>query len=226
MDATFLGQPITVGLNQFILAQIVGLAVLAFDFISFQQKDQRKYFVYTSFSSGLWVTMYALVGAQIPVLLVSAVSTIRNVIFWWALKNGSAKARMIARRTLYASLVLALVSSTMAIPAARPETRIFQVFLLVGVLAFVVGQYMPGIYPLRITSLFYALTLILVNTPLDTFNPVGIIIEVNKIVAIAVFFYIYFRKQKAKQAIADRRPTALSLGIPVDQTVDNLVTAA
>jgi len=211
---TFLGQPITVGMNQFILAQIVGLGVLIFDFWSFQQKDQRKYFCYTTFSSALWVAMYALVGAQIPVLLVSTISTLRNIIFWWALKNGQPRARMIARRTLYASLVLALISSTMAIPAARPGTRIFQVLLLFGVLSFVIGQYLPGIYPLRITSIFYAITLILVNTPLDTFNPVGIIIEVNKILAIVVFFVVLHRKNKAKAAIATRRPVALDLATP------------
>ena len=212
---SFLGQPITVGMNQFILAQIIGLGVMIFDFISFQQKDQRKYFQYTAMSSALWVTMYALVGAQVPVLLVSSVSTIRNVIFWWALKKDTPKARMIARRTMYTSLVLAVVSATIAIPAARPETRIFQVFLLVGVLSFVVGQYMPGIFPVRLTSIFYAITLILVNTPLDTFNPAGIIIEVNKILAIVVFFVVYAKKNKAKAEIAARKPVVLDLGIPV-----------
>jgi len=220
---TFLGQPINVGMTQFIIAQLVGIGVLVFDFISFQQKDQRKYFFYTAFSSGLWVAMYALVGAQIPVLLVSSISTIRNVIFWWALKNGTPKARMIARRTMYTSLVLALISSTMAIPAARPETRIFQVFLLLGVLSFVVGQYLPGIYPLRVTSVFYALTLILVNTPLDTFNPAGIIIEVNKILAIVVFFVVLHKKNKIKEAIATKRPAALDLATPVEE---NLALAA
>lgn len=207
----FLGMPITVSMDRFILAQLVGLAVLAFDFWSFQQKDQRKYFIYTTFSSALWVTMFALVGAQIPVLLVSLVSTIRNVIFWWALSEDSPKRRMIARRTMYASLVLALVSSTMAIPAARPETRIFQVFLLLGVLSFVVGQYLPGIYPVRVTSVFYAITVILVNTPLDTFNPIGIIIELNKILAIVVFFVVLGRKNKRKAELAAMKPAALAL---------------
>jgi len=210
---TFLGQPIEVPMAQFIIAQAIGLGVLAFDFISFQQKEQRKYFGYTAISSALWITMFALVGAQIPILLVSAVSTVRNVIFWWSLRIDSPKRRMIARRTMYTSLVLALISSTMAIPAARPGTRIFQVFLLFGVLAFVVGQYLPGIYPLRITSLFYAATIILVNTPLDTFNPVGIIIEVNKILAIVVFFVVLSRKNREIARLAALRPAALNLGL-------------
>jgi len=210
---TFLGQPIEVPMMQFIVAQAIGLGVLAFDFISFQQKNQRRYFGFTAISSILWVTMFALVGAQIPILLVSAVSAIRNIIFWWSTKVDTPKSRMIARRTMYTSLVLALVSSTMAIPAARPETRIFQVFLLFGVLAFVIGQYMPGIYPLRITSMFYALTVILVNTPLDTFNPVGIIIELNKILAIVVFFVILARKNKESARLAAIQPAALSLGL-------------
>jgi hypothetical protein len=220
---TFLGQPVTVGMTQFIIAQIVGLGVLAFDFWSFQQKDQRKYFVYTTFSSLLWITMYALVGAQIPVLLVASVSTVRNAIFWWALTQDTPKSRMIARRTMYTSLVLALVSASMAIPAAREGTRYLQVFLLLGVLSFVVGQYMPGYYPMRLTQLFYAVTLILLNTPLDTFNPMGIIIEVNKILAIVVFFVILHRKNKEKRAIASRRPVALGLAQPI---VDKVALAA
>jgi hypothetical protein len=213
MDS-FLGMPIIVSMDRFILAQIVGLAVLAFDFWSFQQKDQRKYFIYTTFSSALWVTMFALVGAQIPVLLVSLVSTIRNAIFWWALSADSPKRRMIARRTMYTSLVLAIISSFIAIPAARPETQIFQVFLLFGVLAFVIGQYLPGIYPVRITSVFYALTVILVNSPLDTFNPIGIIIELNKILAIVVFFAVLAKKNKEKARLAAIKPAALGLAIP------------
>lgn len=206
--------PILVSMDRFILAQVVGLAVLVFDFWSFQQKDQRKYFVYTTFSSALWVTMYALVGAQIPVLLVSAVSTVRNIIFWWSLRVDSPFRRMVARRTMYASLVLALAGSMIAIPAARPETRILQVFLLLGVLSFVIGQYLPGVYPVRVTSVFYALTVILVNTPLDTFNPVGIIIEVNKILAIAVFFVILGRKNREKRRLAAVQPAALALATP------------
>jgi len=210
---TFLGQPIEVPMMQFIIAQAIGLGVLAFDFLSFQQKVQRKYFGYTAVSSLLWVTMFALVGAQIPILLVSLVSTVRNVIFWWSLRVDSPKRRMIARRTLYASIVLALVSSVIAIPDARPGTRMFQVFLLFGVLAFVIGQYLPGIYPLRLTSLFYALTVILVNTPLDTFNPVGIIIEVNKILAIVLFFVLLARQNRETRRLAALKPAALSLGL-------------
>jgi len=210
---TFLGQPIVVPMTQFIIAQLVGVSVLIFDFLSFQQKSQRKYFAFTAMSSALWIGMFVLVGAQLPVMLVSIVSTIRNVIFWWSLRVDSPWRRMVARRTLYTSLVLALIASLIAIPAARPETRIFQVILLFGVIAFVVGQYLPGIYPLRITSIFYAITMILVNTPLDTFNPVGIIIEVNKILAIVVFFVVLGRQNRRTRELAAKRPAALSLGL-------------
>ncbi|MDR2722157.1 MAG: hypothetical protein LBB54_00285 [Cellulomonadaceae bacterium] len=210
---TFLGQPIEVGMHLFILAQVFGLAVLAFDFWSFQTTDQFTYFKRSTLSSFFWLLMYLFIGAQAPVLLVSGFSTLRNGIFTWAFSVDSPKRRMIARRTLYSSLVIAGVSAFIAIPAARQETQIFQVFLLIGVLAFVVGQYMPGVYPLRITAAFYAVTVLLVNTPLDTFNPVGIIIEANKILAIVVFFAIYFRKQKERNRLAGLQPAALSLGM-------------
>ena len=208
----FLGQPIVVPMTQFIIAQVIGLGVLAFDFISFQQKDQRKYFGYTAMSSLLWVTMFALVGAQIPILLVSAVSTIRNIIFWWALRKDTGKARMIARRTVYTSLAVALIAAIPAIIGTRPGTRGLQVLLLIGTLAFVVGQYMPGIWMLRISAVIYAITVGLVNSPLDTFNPVGLIIEANKILAVIIFFAIYFRKEKERARMAAIKPVALSLG--------------
>jgi hypothetical protein len=90
-----------------------------------------------------------------------------------------------------------------------------QLFLLFSVLLFVVGQYMPGVYFVRIAAIVYAVAVILLNTPLDTFNPMGIIIELNNILAVAVFFVGLSRKNHARRAIADAKPAALSLGTPV-----------
>jgi len=207
----FLGQAIEVPMMQFWIGQGLGLIVLLFDFLSFQQNDQRKYFFYTAFSSLFWIGMFGFVGAQLPVLLVACVSTIRNFIFWWALKADTPKARMIARRTVYCSLVLALIAAAITIPGVREGTVWVQIVLLITLLAFVCCQYMPGIWLVRISGIFYAGALIISNSGLDTFSLVGILIEANKIISILVFFAIYYKKKKKREVLAAIRPSALLL---------------
>ncbi len=207
----FLGMPIEVNLYRFIIGQLFGLAVLAFDFWSFQTPNQLSYFRRTTISSLLWVTMYLLIGAQLPIIIVTAVSTLRNIVFTTAFTLDTPRARMIARRTMYTSLVIALTASLAVIPNMRPETIPFQILLAITVTLFVIGQYMPGIWLIRIFGVAYSIAVLLLNTPLDTFNPAGIIIEVNKILAIAVFFVVYFRKKKESNRLAAIPPAALSL---------------
>jgi len=211
----FLGMPIEVDMTRFVIGQIFGLGVLVFDFWSFQAEKQLSYFRRTTVSSALWLTMYLIIGAQAPILLVTGFSTLRNVVFTWAFTKDTPRARMIARRTMYNSLAIAFVASVAVIPAMRPETIPFQVLLAITVVFFVVGQYMPGIWLVRISAVFYAIAVLLLNTPLDTFNPIGIIIEVNKLIAIGVFFFVYFRKQKESRRLAAIPPAALGLGTPV-----------
>ncbi|ACZ30877.1 hypothetical protein Xcel_1857 [Xylanimonas cellulosilytica DSM 15894] len=213
MDS-FLGMPIEVGMDRFILGQVFGLLTLVFNFAAYQADDQRKYFLRFTIGSAFWLAMYMTMGAQVPVMLVATFSTLRGVVFWWTLGKDSPRRRMIARRTMYTTLAIAGVASVVAIPAARPETQPFQVFLLIGVLLFVVGQYMPGVYLVRITAVVYAVAVLLLNTPLDTFNPVGIIIELNNLVSIAVFFVILARKNKHRARLAALRPAALALATP------------
>jgi len=209
---TFLGQAIEVNMTRFIIGQIIGLAVLGFDFWSFQTENQLSYFKRTLASSTLWVIMYFFVGAQLPIIMITAASVLRNSVFTWALIADTGKARMIARRVMYGSLAAVLILAVPTIINTRPGTRLLQVVLAVFTIGFVVGQYMPGIWMLRISAITYAISIILVNSPLDTFNPVGIIIEVNKILAIAIFFVAYFRRQKEKQRLAALKPVALTLG--------------
>jgi len=210
--AVFLGQVIEVSMTRFVIAQALGLAVLAFDFWSFQTPNQISYFKRTTVSSAAWVAMFFFVGAQLPIILISSASVIRNAIFTWSFIKDTPRSRMIARRTVYTSLAVALLAAIPAIAGTRPGTRSLQVLLLVGTLMFVVGQYMPGIWMLRISAVVYAITVGLVNSPLDTFNPVGLIIEANKILAVIIFFAIYFRKQKERKRMAAIRPVSLSLG--------------
>ncbi|MCL1872218.1 MAG: hypothetical protein FWF90_17655 [Promicromonosporaceae bacterium] len=213
MDS-FLGMPIEVGMDRFLIAQVLGLAVIAFDFWSFQMAEQRKYFQRTTISSMFWLAMYVVMGAQEPILIVATFSLLRNCVFTWAFSVDSPRRRMIARRTMYTSLVVAIVAAFLRIPQSNPGTHWIQILLAVGVVAFVIGQYMPGVYLVRITAVFYALTVILTNTPLDVWNPMGILIELNKIIAIAVFFTVLARKKKERARLAALRPVALGLATP------------
>ena len=213
MDS-FLGMPIDVGMDRFVIAQVLGLAVIAFDFWSFQMSQQHKYFQRTTISSVFWLAMYVVMGAQEPILIVATFSLLRNCVFTWAFSTDSPRRRMIARRTMYTSLVVAVVAAFWRIPQSDPGTHWIQILLALGVVAFVVGQYMPGVYLVRYTALFYAVTVILTNTPLDTWNPMGIVIELNKIVAIVVFFTVLRRKHRRRAHLASLRPAALSLATP------------
>jgi len=215
----FLGQPIDVGMTRFLVAQVFGLAVLAFDFWSFQAEEQLSYFRRTLASSSAWVIMYIIVGAQAPIILITSASVLRNIVFTWAFTVQTPRSRMIARRTMYASLIIALVLAVPTIAGTRPETQGLQVFLLLGTLIFVVGQYMPGVWLLRISAVVYAVSVALVNSPLDTFNPVGMIIEVNKGLAIVAFFVVYFRRKKRHRELAAIRPKALAVGRDLRGTV-------
>jgi hypothetical protein len=213
MDS-FLGMPIEVGMDRFILGQVLGLLTLFFNFWAYQSSDQRVYFLRFTLGSATWLGMFLAMGAQVPVLLVATFSTLRGVVFWWALAKDSPRRRMVARRAMYTTLAIAAVSSVIAIPDARPETQPSQVLLLVGVVAFVIGQYMPGVYLVRFTAVFYAIAVLLLNTPLDTFNPIGIIIELNNILAVAVFFVVLSRKKAHRARLAAIPPAALALGTP------------
>ncbi len=215
----FLGQAIEVSMTRFLIAQALGLAVLAFDFWSFQADEQINYFRRTLASSTAWVIMYFFIGAQLPIILVTSVSVIRNVVFTWAFTVDTPRSRMIARRTMYGSLILAVIAAAPAIATTRPETRGLQVFLLLVTLGFVIGQYMPGVWMLRISAVTYAIGIMLINSPLDTFDPMGMIIEANKILAVVVFFVVYFRKQKERKRLAAIRPKALAIGKDLRGTV-------
>jgi hypothetical protein len=201
-----------VGMERFILAQVLGLGTLIFNFWSYQTTDQRKYFKRFTIGSGFWFLMFLAIGAQLPVMLVSSVSVIRGIVFYWALSEDTPFRRMVARRTMYTTLIVAVVAAVPTIMTVAPATIPIQVFLLIGVFAFVIGQYMPGVYLVRIGAVVYALSLILSNSPLDTFNPMGIIIELNNLLAVAVFFVGFYKANKEKARLAAIRPAALSLG--------------
>ena len=209
----FLGAPVYVSMTQFIIGQVFGVLCLIFNFWSYQQEDQRKYFGLFTIGSMFWLAMYIAVGAQLPVMLVAFFSSLRGILFYWALGQDTPFARMFARRVLYGTMVIVLVASLIVIPNMRPATIPFQVLLAVTAVLFVIGQYLPGVYLIRIFALAYATAVLLLNTPIDTFNPMGIIIEVNNMLAVFVFFFFYFRRKAESRRLAAIPPKALALGM-------------
>jgi len=210
----FLGMEIEISLTRFIIAQVFGLLTLAFNFWSYQAQDQRAYLGRFATGSLFWLAMFITMGAQLPIMLVATASTVRGFLFYWALGQDSPFRRMFARRMMYTTLALSFIGAIAIIPQTRPEAIPFQIMLAITGVLFIVGQYMPGIYLVRIFAVFYAIAVLLLNTPLDTFNPIGIIIEVNNLLAVAVFFIGYARKQRFLKRLAEVMPSALRLGIP------------
>jgi len=183
-----LGMEINIAMHWFVIAQILGVITIIFDFVSYQIKDQRRYLLWFSMGSFFWMLMFITIGAQIPVILAAAFSVLRGMVFWWIFAKNTRKRKIAGKVFLYMALAIGLVGAAQGVAHATPETVWLQVFMLVTALLFVVGQYLPSKHYVRVFAIFYAVAVLLLNTPLDTFNPMGILIEVAKIVSIFVFY--------------------------------------
>jgi hypothetical protein len=179
---------INIAMHWFILAQVLGVITIIFDFISYQIKDQRKYLLCFSIGSLFWTLMFVTIGAQIPVILAALFSFLRGMVFWWIFAKDTKKRKIAGKSFLYFALAIGLVGAIQGVRQATPETMWLQIFMLVTALLFVVGQYLPSKHYVRFFAFFYAISVLLLNTPLDTFNPMGIAIEVAKILSIMLFY--------------------------------------
>jgi len=187
-----------IALHWFILAQIFGVITIILDFISYQIKEQRRYLLWFSIGSLFWTLMFITIGAQIPVILAAGFSFLRGMVFWWIFAKNTKGRKIAGKVFLYIALALGIVGAASAVAGATPETRWLQIFMLVTAILFIIGQYLPSKHYVRIFALFYATAVLLLNTPLDTFNPMGILIELAKIVSIAVFYVKMVHKPMGK----------------------------
>ena len=185
----FLGMEINIAMHWFVIAQILGIITIVFDFISYQIKDQRKYLLFFSIGSLFWTLMFITIGAQIPVILAALFSFLRGMVFWWIFAKNTRKRKIAGKTFLYVALAIGLVGAVQAVIHSTPETRWMQILMLVTAMLFIIGQYLPSKHYVRVFALFYAFAVLLLNTPLDTFNPMGIMIELAKIISIGVFYF-------------------------------------
>jgi len=198
----FLGANFYVPIWMFVLSQVMGLICLVLVYFSLQIKNQRKMLLVNGIGSLFWLLMFIFVGAQLPMILIGIMATIRPLVFWWIMAKESPKRTKIGKIFLYFCLVVGMIGAVVSlINLDRPETLWIQILALATGIIFIVGQYLPSKHYVRIFSVTYALALILANTPLDTFNPMGIAIEAAKILSVIIFYVVVVKKAVLKKQL-------------------------
>ncbi|MCL2570538.1 MAG: hypothetical protein FWE16_05030 [Firmicutes bacterium] len=195
---TFLGMPIEVDLHWFWIAQFFGILTIVFDFVSYQIKNQRRYLLWFSVGSFWWMLMFLSLemgGAQmISPILAAAFSVLRGMVFWWIFAKDTPGRKRGGKIFLYVALAIGLGGAVLGIVNTDASVRYLHIIMLVTALLFVVGQYLPSKHYVRAFAILYATSMLLIATPLDTFNPMGIIIEAAKIISIIVFYCLMVRR--------------------------------
>ena len=197
----------------FIAAQLLGVATIIFEFRSYQIKDKSKYFLQTGIGSFFWTLMFLSMGmatgmaTQLSLVLAATYSTIRSLVFHFIFKHNTPRSKEIGINFLLFMVLVALVAGSITVINAPVEVRWLHITGLVTALGFVIGQYLPGVHYVRITTLFYAAVVIATQTPINIlygdirWNFMGIAIELAKVVSIAVF-YFRFRGQPQQGGLA------------------------
>lgn len=191
----------------FIVAQVLGLITICFEFASYQIKDKTKYFLVTGIGSFFWGLMFASMGmatgmsTQFSLIILAAFSTARNLIFFGTFAINTPRSREAGLICLIFMLVAGVVSGTITVLNVPEQVRWLHILGLLAALGFVLGQYLPGVHAVRITVVIYAVLVILTQTPLNIlygdfrWNVMGIAIELAKITSVAVFYARYSRQE-------------------------------
>ena len=201
----------------FIIAQVLGVITIIFEFTSYQIKDKSKYFLTTGIGSFFWMTMFVAIGlatgmdTQLSLIVAATYSTIRNLVFWKIFAKNTPQSKEFGLNFLLIMIGVALVAGVLSIINAPEQVRWLHTLGMIAALSFVIGQYLPGVHYVRITVTFYALIVILTQTPLNIlygdfrWNIMGILIEVAKIISVVVF-YMRFAKDPKKPQLQFAKP--------------------
>ena len=193
----------------FIVAQILGVITICFEFASYQIKDKTRYFLVTGIGSFFWMAMFIAIGmatglgTQVSLIVAATYSTIRNLVFFGIFRKNTTKSKEAGLIFLLVMIGVALVAGTLAVLAVPPEVRWLHILGMIASISFVIGQYLPGVHYVRITVTFYAAVVLLTQTPINIlygdfrWNIMGILIESAKIISVIVF-YIRLRTQPKK----------------------------
>ncbi|MCL2187847.1 MAG: hypothetical protein FWC16_02305 [Defluviitaleaceae bacterium] len=197
----------------FIIAQVLGVITIGFEFASYQIKDKTRYFLVTGIGSFFWALMFVAIGlatgmsTQLSLIVAATYSTIRNLVFFGIFKKNTPQSKEIGLNFLLFMILVALVAGTITVLNAPAEVRWLHALGMVTALAFVIGQYLPGVHYVRITVVFYAVVVLLTQTPINIlygdfrWNIMGIAIESAKIISVAVFYARYANQPKQAQLV-------------------------
>jgi len=205
-------------MNQwYIIAQILGIITIGFEFASYQIKDKTKYFLVTGIGSFFWMTMFVAIGlatgmsTQLSLIVASSYSAFRNIVFFGIFSKNTPQSKEAGLNFLLIMIVVALVAGTLAVINAPAEVRWLHILGMITALAFVIGQYLPGVHYVRVTVVFYALVVLLTQTPINIlygdfrWNIMGILIESAKIISVIVF-YVRFAGEPHKPQLQFAKP--------------------
>jgi len=203
--------------NWFILAQVLGIITIIFEFSSYQIKNKSKYFLTTGIGSFFWLAMFFSIGmatgmdTQLSLMVAASYSTVRNLVFWKIFAKNTPQSKEFGLNFLLVMIGVALIAGTLSIINSPEQVRWLHTLGMIAALSFVIGQYLPGVHYVRITVTFYALIVILTQTPLNIlygdfrWNIMGILIEVAKIASV-IIFYIRFAKDPKKPQLQFAKP--------------------
>ena len=195
----------------YMIAQIMGVITIGFEFASYQIKDKTRYFLITGIGSFFWMLMFISIGiatgmsTQISLIVASTYSTIRNLVFFGIFRKDTPQSKEFGLNFLLVMIVVAFVAGVLSVRSAPAEVRWLHIIAMITAISFVVGQYLPGVHYVRITVVFYALAVLLTQTPLNIlygnfrWNIMGIAIEAAKIISVVVFYMRYSTQPKRPQ---------------------------
>jgi len=197
----------------YIIAQVLGVITIGFEFTSYQIKDKTKYFLVTGIGSFFWMAMFVAIGlatgmgTQLSLIVAAVYSTVRNLVFYRIFKKNTPQSKEAGLNFLLAMIVIAIVAGVFTVLNAPPEVRWLHGIGLVVALGFVIGQYLPGVHYVRIAVVFYAVIVMLTQTPLNIlygdfrWNIMGILIESAKIISVVVFYIRYSKNPNQPQLV-------------------------
>ena len=192
----------------FIITQILGVITICFEFASYQIKKKDRYFLVTGIGSFFWFTMFFAIGmstgidTQLSLMVASVYSAFRNLIFWRVFAKNTPESKEFGINFLLVMIGVALVAGTLAIINSPAQVRWLHILGMIAAISFVICQYLPGVHYVRIAVTFYAIIVLLTQTPLNIlygdfrWNPMGIAIELAKIISVIVFYVRYAKDPK------------------------------
>jgi len=144
-------------------------------------------------------------GTQLSLIVAATYSTIRNLVFFRIFSKNTPESKEAGLNFLLAMIAIALIAGAVTVMNAPAEVRWLHIIGLFTALSFVIGQYLPGVHYVRITVVFYAVIVMLTQTPINIlygdfrWNIMGILIEAAKILSVVVFYIRYSTQPKQLQ---------------------------